>query len=426
MPPRIILATIGTKGDLHPFIAIARALQAQGFHPVLAVAEDHLPDAAAAGIEAAAVLPGFDAIARRMGLGDAEAGRRILEDQVEMFEQVILPDLARSAEALDTLADGAVAIVASVFFLAARIVAEKRGLPLVSVVLQPMALLSPLDPPRTPEFRIMRRAPVGPVGKQWNRAVFETARTYLDARYGRRIDVVRRRHGLQKAGARRMFDPDAGSALTLGLWSPQFAALPADAPANVRLVGFPLFDAAARDCAPDPLLQDFLAAGSPPLVFTLGTFAVHAAGTFYARAEEVARRLGRRAILLTGRDAPPRRTAAVLECRYLPHSQVFPHAAAVIHHGGIGTIGQALRAGKPQLVVPHMGDQNDHAWRVRKLRIGQRVAPRRFTVERVTPLLAGLLADAELQQRAAEMGERIAAERGAAAAAEAIAAVVPG
>lgn len=418
---KIILSTVGTLGDLYPFIAMAKALQAQGFRPVLAVSEEHRVKALAAGVAAVAIFPGFPEISARMGLGEREAAGVLIGNQRTLFEKAVFPDLASSASKLDVLAADADMIVASSFVLAAPIVCEKRKLPLVSVVLQPMALVSALDPPRTQDFWMMATAPVGRVAASWNRCMYAVYREALHGLYGRSIDKVRAEHGLQPFGARHMFEASRYAALTLGCYSPHFAPLPLDAPANAKLVGFPIFDGvvgSGNDL--DPALAAFLAAGPPPLVFTLGTFATHAAGDFYNQAAQVSRRLGMRAVLLTGREPAARSDHAIFECAYAPHSRVFPRAAAIVHHGGIGTTGQALRAGKPQLVIPHMGDQNDHASRIVKLGVGMTVTPSRFRVEHVINILSDLLHNEDVQKNAACIGARIEKEHGALAAASLI------
>ncbi len=419
---RIVLCTAGTLGDLHPFLALAQALQARGFKPILAVAEDHLGKAAAAGIEAVAVLPSFRQICVRMGLGEGEATGLLMGNQRKLFEQMVLPDLASSTDKLDALAADADLIVAASFVLAAPIVAEKRKLPLVSVVLQPMALLSALDPPRTRDFWMMAGAPASRVATAWNRAVYAMLREALQGLYGRTIDQVRADHGLLPVGGRRMFEANGSAALTIGCYSSYFAPLPSDAPVTARLVGFPLFDSESgvgNDL--DPALEAFLAEGPPPLVFTLGTFATHAPGDFYIQAAAVARRLGRRAVLLTGRHSAAQSDPSIFECAYAPHSRVFPYVAAIVHHGGIGTTGQALRAGKPQLVVPHMGDQNDHADRIVQLGVGLTLKPARFTADQATPILALLLNNQSIRDAAARIGACIRTETAAAEAASLIA-----
>ena len=422
---KVLLVTVGTLGDLHPFIAIGLALKERGFRPVMAVAEDHVAKCLAAGLEASAVLPGLDAVCRAMALGRAAAVERLMSSQREMMDSVLMPHLAESVAALDRLADNADVVVASIFAFAAAMVAEKRELPLVSVILQPMALLSACDPPRTPDFREMRPPPVGRVGYAWNRLVYAAMRVVVGALYGSRIDRVRVGYGLSRTGARRLLEPPSRSVLRLACYSPELAHLPRDAAPATRLVGFPFFDSDSGRSDPLPgLLGAFLRAGSAPLVFTLGTFAVDGSGNFYDRAREVAARLGRRAVLLVGGHAAPRWNGGVFVCSYAPHSQLFPAAAVIVHHGGVGTTGQAMRAGKPQLVVPHMGDQEDHAARIVRLGLGLRLERSRFTGSRAERALIALLADPGYGARAAAVAARMVNDDGAGAAAAMIAAAL--
>lgn len=414
---KVVLSTVGTFGDLHPFIALAKSLQTWGIKPILAVSEDHLAKALAAKIEAVAIFPSFEEICARMGLRKREAASLLMGNQRKLFENAIFPDLASSTDKLLALTTDADMIVASSFVLAAPIVAEKRRLPLVSVVLQPMAFLSALDPPRTGDFWMMARAPVGRLGAAWNRCVYAMYRQVLQNLYGRAIDQVRADHGLRAYGGRRMFDASGTAEITLGCYSPHFAPLPLDAPHNAKLVGFPIFDSeSGTESDLDPALSAFLSAGPPPLVFTLGTFATHAAGAFYDQASEISRRLGMRAILLTGRESVAQSDPSIFECTYAPHSRIFPNAAAIIHHGGIGTTGQALRAGKPQLVVPHMGDQNDHARRIVQLGVGLTIKPVRFTINEAIAVLSTLLSNQDIRYEAMRIGAFIAAEDAPAAA----------
>ncbi|MBN8815899.1 MAG: glycosyltransferase [Sphingomonas sp.] len=418
---RIILATVGTQGDLHPFIAIGKALQSRGFVPILAVADDQVGKCRRAGLDAVSILPGFEVTAKHMGLSHEDAVRRIMGNQRVMLEQVLLRDLSTCAAALDSASTDVAAIVASIFVIAAPIVAEKRDVPLVSVILQPMAMLSAFDAPRTPDFWMMLHHPVGAVSARWNRAAYATLRWLLDRLYGRRIDRVRAEHGLPPAGARNLLDPPKHARLRLGCYSAQLAQLPPDAAAATRIVGFPLFD--SESGAPEmlePTVKEFLAAGAPPLIFTLGTFAVDGAGSFYETAAQIARHMGMRAILLVGGTEPVGVHADVLRIGYAPHSLLFSRSAAIVHHGGVGTTGQALRAGRPQLIVPHMGDQHDHAHRIMRLGAGLRLHRRRFTLSRAAKLIETLLSEPSYRFVAERIARDMTEEHGAEAAADAI------
>ncbi|MBY0521547.1 MAG: hypothetical protein K2P79_14095, partial [Sphingomonas sp.] len=121
-----------------------------------------------------------------------------------------------------------------------------------------------------------------------------------------------------------------------------------------------------------------------------------------------------------GRPTASRGDAQIHWCAYARHSVLFPQAAAIVHHGGVGTTGQAMRAGKPQLVVPHMGDQFDHGHRIARRGLGYTISGNRFTADRAAPLLERLMRDERFATRARAVAERIAAETGAEAAATVI------
>ena len=115
---------------------------------------------------------------------------------------------------------------------------------------------------------------------------------------------------------------------------------------------------------------------------------------------------------------------AAIAVAYAPYSTLFPRAAAVVHQGGVGTTQQALRAGRPQLVVPFLGDQFDNAARVVRLGCGATLGRGRYRADRAATALERLLADPGLVDTAARIGRVAAQEDGAAVAAERIIALV--
>jgi UDP:flavonoid glycosyltransferase YjiC (YdhE family) len=421
--PGIVLATVGSLGDLHPFIATGLALKARGARPILAVPHDHVDKCRAAGLEAEAIVPPFAELGRATGLDDDAAIRRIIEDGDFLVRQILLAPLAESTTRLIRIAAGAQAIVGSLFAFAAPIAAERNGIPFIAAALQPMSWFSPLDPPAGPEFRAFARPPLGRLGARWNRFVLALARLEMRRRYAAQIDAVRTTNGLAKSRRAPLIQPGATPALSLGLYSPVLAPLPADAPTTARVTGFPWFDSV--DGTPsrlEPEIEAFLAAGPAPLIVSLGSFVPFAAADFYRQAADIARRLGLRAILLT-REPAIAASPDILVTPYAPHSLLFLHAAAILHHGGVGTTGQALRAGRPQLVVPFMSDQFDHAARIVRLGVGLTTTPRSFAAEGAG-LLRRLLDTPRFAMHAAAAAATIAAEDGAATAADAILALV--
>jgi UDP:flavonoid glycosyltransferase YjiC (YdhE family) len=201
--------------------------------------------------------------------------------------------------------------------------------------------------------------------------------------------------------------------LTLALFSRVLADPQPDWPLHTRVTGFVFYDEPNRL---PPEVEQFLADGPAPLVFTLGSAVVSAAGRFYQESVEAVRRLGCRAVLLIGTDPQNLLTEPLPECvlavPYAPHSSLFPRAQAIIHQGGIGTTAQALRAGHPMLVVPHAYDQPDNASRVVKLGVARTLFPKRYVATRVAAELQGLLAEPSYARRAAEVGRMVQAEAG--------------
>jgi UDP:flavonoid glycosyltransferase YjiC (YdhE family) len=168
-----------------------------------------------------------------------------------------------------------------------------------------------------------------------------------------------------------------------------------------------------------PELVRFLDDGPPPLVFTLGSSAVMDAGRFYEHSAAAAKLLGRRAVLLVGTDTgnrPAALPAGVAAFDYAPFSELFPRAAAIVHQGGVGTTGQAMRAGRPMLVMPYAHDQFDNAGRVARLGIARTISRHRYSPIRAATELRPLLADPRYAQRAAEVGEQVRQEDGVRAA----------
>lgn len=419
---RIVLATIGSLGDLHPFIAIGRAIAAQGGKVLLAVPEDGVAKVRAAGLDAAAILPSYTAVCERLGMSAADVAARIIADTDFVMDEILLPSLAASTRALDQLAAGADVLAGSTFTLAAGIVAEKRRLPLAAVVLQPMTLFSAWCPPEAPRFELMRHNPRTTIGRGWNGALLSLARALLRRRYAKRIDAVRAEHGLGPSAGAPMLDHGAATASILCCWSSALGALPPDASTRAALVGFPFFDSeSGGENMLAPELDAFQNEGGAPLVFTLGSVAVVSAGRFYEEAAAASRTLGRRALMLTGQPAPPRLDGDCLFMSYAPHSAVFPRAAAVVHHGGIGTTGQALRAGRAQIVVPHYGDQFDNAARLRHAGIGSTIRREQFERTLAASVISRVLSGPDMTDAARRAARTIAAEDGASAAAHRIA-----
>jgi rhamnosyltransferase subunit B len=393
---RIILVTVGSLGDLHPFIGIALELKLLGHDPVMAVPINHLENCRAAGLEAHGVFPDYESLAEEIGEAPETIVRKVMESPDYLIRQILLRGLATSAEKIDMPMEGAGLVITSMFALAAPIIAEKRNVPLVALLLQPIAILSDCAPSLMPDMPILARKSPGRIGRAWNHMLNNLMRAEMMRRYGKSLNVVRRAHGPGPIKSAPIFEIEGDVALRLATYDPLFASVPLDAPTKTKMTGFPNYDSASGEAsALTSDLESFLDSGPPPIIFTLGSFAVFAPGNFYTESVRASRTLGQRAVLLIGADGTPPTHLGPDICviDYAPHSKLFPRASCIVHHGGIGTTGQALMSGKPQLIVPFMGDQPDNASRIMAMGVGSQLPAKSYTARRAQIFLGALLED---------------------------------
>lgn len=221
---------------------------------------------------------------------------------------------------------------------------------------------------------------------------------------------------------RDKFSPD----LVLALFSHHLGARQVDWPSQTVQPGFVFYDRHKVDARQSAVLASFLASGDPPLVFTMGSTAVHNAGDFYEASVEATKQLGRRAILLGAKTAPGTNNPDILALSYAPYSQIFPHAQVIVHQGGSGTTGQALHAGRPMLIVPYGWDQPDNGARVQRLGTGLCLPRSAYSARTAAVALRRLLEGSRFAIRAAEVGAGLQSDDGLKLAGDAVQSVLAG
>lgn len=409
---RIVLATFGSPGDIQPFLAIGHALHARGHQPVIATSPYYRDLVSAAGLDFAPSRPD-----RRPGQRDADYLDRLthqLRSPGELFREMFLPSLRESLADLLPVVAGADAVVAHPLVSGARLAAEVHGVPWISTVMQPMGYLSASEPPVIGPAWIaatLRRA-----GSRPTRLAYAAARSITGA-WLKEWHALRAESGLPANSAIPLWEGSHSPLLSLGLFPKLLGEPRVDWPPQARVTGFPFF--ACPDHGLPAPLRAFLAAGDAPIVFTLGTTAVNDPGDFYDESLAAARALGMRSVLLVGQGREGLRTAGddAIAVAYAPHALLFPHARAVVHQGGIGTLSEAMRAGKPMLIMPYGHDQADNAWRASRIGVARIVARRRYRRDRVSRALARLLDDVAAGAAATRVAREMARDEGAQAAA---------
>lgn len=414
---RIVLTTHGTLGDLHPYLAIALELQARGHQPVIATSEYYRRQIEAAGVE-------FHAVRPDISFDDKELHWRLTEPKrglERVIREFMLPTLRTTYDDLLSAVrkdGGADLLISQLLIFAAPLIAEKTGIRWVSTELQPGALMSAYDPPVLAPFPAL--AKLRGCGPTFHRALFRLAKLTAHA-WGEPVRQLRRELGLPP-GQDPLFEGRNSPHLVLALFSRVMGSPQPDWPAKTLVTGFPFYDQSGPSLAPE--LARFLTAGEPPIVFTLGSSAVWDAGDFYLESIAAAQRLGKRAVLLVGNDPlnrlPQPLPGNAMAVAYAPYAQIFPHASVIVHQGGIGTTGQALRAGKPMLVMPFGGDQYDNGARVVRLGVGRTVRRKQYAAVRAANELKRLFDHPSYRRRAADVGQCLQAENGVRVACDAV------
>lgn len=410
---RILLVTFGSLGDLHPYLALAGELKRRGHAPLVATLRGYEARVRGAGLDFHPVGPEFD-------IEDPAKLSRVMDPRTGSRHVLVDLALGRLRESFDDLrpaAHGVDLIVSHPIAFAAVLLARASRRPWASVALSPLSLFSAVDAPTFPGLPFAERLAGLP-------AAFQRALLRLFDRVSRRwlepYRAIERELGLEPGG-NPIFHGQHSPHLTLGLFSPHFARPQDDWPANTVATGFPFY-AQPDGCSPE--IERFLAAGPPPIVFTLGSAAVGRAGDFYLHSLMAADLAGARALMLVGNDPrnmpdgplPP----SVLAVPYAPHAAVFPRASVIVHQGGIGTTGEALRAGRPMLVVPYSHDQPDHARRLRRLGVARRLPRASYDAATARRELRLLLRDRRYAQRAAALAARVRDENGVQTACDAL------
>jgi UDP:flavonoid glycosyltransferase YjiC (YdhE family) len=384
----MILATMGTDGDIIPYLGLGAVLRGRGHRVTLAAPETYRERALRLGLEFCAIVTA------------AETARMLADpDLWHPFRSGVMmarwggPMIARQYDAIANLisSESESVLVANPGVLSARLAQETLGVPLATLLLQPGLIPSCIAPPEMPGGATLPRWLPHPLRPLYWLAVDSVGYALVAPS----LNEFRKRLGLPPV--RRVFRWWLSPQLVIGLFPSWYAAPPLDWPAQLRLAGFASFDG-TDEPLPDEV-KTFCDKGPPPIAFTLGTGMAYA-DSFFRTAVEACEALGARGLLLTKflQVLPAGLPQGVRHCAFAPFRKLLPRCAALVHHGGIGTTAAALESGCPQLVLPLAWDQPDNAARVVRLGAGIALGPRRRSREDVVRALAEL-ATADFRNR---------------------------
>ena len=394
----VILCAIGSSGDVHPFVGLGRALRRRGYRVTVITAGYFRGLVEQAGLECVDPMPEMDfrEMIRNPRIWHPLHGTRTVIDHAV---RPLLEPVYRSI--LDHQTPGHTLVCGSSLAFGARVAQEAQGIPLVSIHLSPMLFRSDFEGPTLPVL-LVHRGPAWFRRLQWRLIDGVADRTICPW-----LNEFRGRFGLPPV--RGVFREWMHSPLRLIAMFPEwFAPQQPDWPPQTRLAGFPLY---SEEGVVEPTrdVVEFIDAGPPPLVFTPGSANVYG-GDFFQAAADACQRLGQRGLLLTRfpDQVPASLPDGVRHVDFVPFRWLLKRSALLVHHGGIGSMSQALAAGVPQVIMPMAHDQFDNVARVERLGVGRSLPMKRFRGPALAETIRGLLDDSAVAGRCRDVAARLA------------------
>ena len=407
---KIMLSTFGTRGDVQPFVALGQGLMAAGHEVIVCT-----PDGFRPFIEEHGLAYGYIAneFLRLTELTLQAQGLRAQMAASQQFPKAIrgaLDDEWRVAQAYKPDL-----IVYHTKSLGSYHIAEKLGIP------QMLAMPLPTTPTRAFPYPFFAGAKLGGT---LNRLTYTLMGLASAMWAGTTNDFRAKTLGLRPLGsfADPMVGPDRQPIPVLYPYSPHLVPVPPDFPEHVHVTGYWFLDD-AHHWQLEPMLAAFLEAGPPPVYIGFGSMAGAQPEKRGRMAIEALIATGQRGVLASGWGAlkPEQLPKDMYLIQAAPHDALFPKMAAVVHHGGAGTTAAGLRAGKPSVICPFLGDQPFWGWAIHEAGAGPHPIPQnQLTAGQLATAISTAVRDTAIRERAAQLGNKIRAENGVARAIDAI------
>ncbi len=411
---KIVLATFGSLGDLHPMIALGIELRHRGHEIAFSTLEFYREKIDALEFEFHPMRPDMNPEDRELVklMMDAKTGTE------KLLREILLPNVRPMYEDLMKAIAGVDALISGEVVYPAASVVEKTGIKWITTSLAPASFLSAHDPFVPPTAQWLKHFRF--LGAKFHGAIYSLVHRMVASWLGDYREF-RREIGL-KENHDPIFKDKFSDLLHLAMFSKVLGKPQPDWHTPTLQTGFCFYDG-QDDLGKMPEgLTQFLEAGDAPVVFTLGSAAVMDARDFFEESAKAAKILNRRAVLLYGvfNEIPKGVDENIIGFDYAPYSQIFPKAACVVHQGGVGTTAQVLRAGVPALIMPFSHDQPDNAARCERIGAARIISREKYTATTAAKQLRELLGDLSYKANAIETSEIVKAERGTQMACDAI------
>jgi sterol 3beta-glucosyltransferase len=392
---KICILTIGTRGDVQPYIALGLGLKVAGHEVTISTLAEFKPLVNQYGLLHDSLRGDFLKVAQST-IG-SKGGNQIkrIRQYVEMAKDTLADEW--------TSAQKAELLIYSPAAIGGYHIAEKLEIPTFTAF--PAPLYSPTREFPNP-FLPFRN--LGPFNKLSHQLFAKLGPAMYRGPINQfRKDVL----DLPPAKGENIL---SGKPITkLYAYSEAVVPRPADWDESSIVTGYWFLDAPAN-WQPDPQLVRFLQEGSMPVYIGFGSMFMGGKQKTEI-ALQALRLAGQRGILATGWGGLTADSSSkdIFVLDSIPHDWLFPKVATIVHHGGAGTTGAAIRAGKPQIICPFVGDQFFWGRRVADLGVAPSPIPQTIlTAERLADAIKYAVTNANLQQRALSIGETIRAENG--------------
>lgn len=399
---KISLLTYGSRGDVDPFIEISKGLLRAGFQVTLAAPKKFKSLVSANQIEYVSFPGNPQQLVQ--DLVDQAGGSWLR--MVREMSSFVLP-LAAEVSQLARFACRNADLIIHSFLLTntGYEIARDMGIPDISALTFPVftntgAFPAPVAPdlPLGDGYRRLTHALVTQIFWQGSRVIYR---------------LIRKKHPELPPLTSWPFNPrNPWQTPIMYAFSPQVVHRPADWRESVHITGY-WFSADERDWKPEPKLRKFLENGPAPIAVVFGSTSTSKLAGIHRKVIEALKITGQRGIIL---GTEPRESASpdiYWHNKYIPYTWLFEKAGAVIHHGGAGTTGKALRAGIPSIILPFTSDQPFWGRQVYKLGAGPKpLAPNRFSAAQLSRLLNTVIYKKDLTAKASRIGQRMRNEDG--------------
>lgn len=401
---KVLLLPAGSHGDVHPFVGVGLRLKERGHAVTLACSGNFAELAQQAGLafHEIGTAEEFHKLSTNPDIWHPRKAAPLIA------REAILPGMRKQFAAIEQLAvPGETVLVGSALGFGSRVAHEKLGLPFLSLHLQPTMFWSVYQSPvLAPNLLLGDGVPRWLKQFQFNFGIWMA----FDRQLRKPTNAFRAEHGL--GPIKSSWDMMSSPQRICAMFPEWFAPRQPDWPPQTVHTGFPRWDEKGLTKV-DPQLAQFLSEGDAPIAFTPGSAHNHA-HFFWEAAVDACQRLKRRGLLFTRHvdQIPKNLPAVVRHFAYAPFSEVLPRCAALVYHGGIGTLSQALASRVPHVIMPLAHDQPDNVARIQRLGVGDALWPRQFRGPKLAAILGRLLSSSDVARKCRELADRLVDDDG--------------